>query len=245
MATAGVILIGNELLSGKIEDLNGAYLVRRLRGLGVDLQRMVTIPDSIEVISDEVQRFSSAFDYVFTSGGVGPTHDDVTLEAIAQAFGTTLSRHTELAHIIEAHFGARTTEDHRRMADLPIGTTLLTGGEIAWPVICVRNVYVFPGVPELFRIKFEAISERFREGTFYLRCMYLLADEGTIAQQLREIEAAFPVSVGSYPRLGQGDHKIRITVESKQWSAVNDAVKKLSSTLGSECIVRTDPPVAP
>ena len=97
MATAGLILIGNELLSGKIEDVNGVYLIRRLRGLGVDLQRIVTIPDVIPVIADEVQRFSEAFDIVFTSGGVGPTHDDVTLEAIASAFDVKLERNAELA----------------------------------------------------------------------------------------------------------------------------------------------------
>ena len=243
MATAGLILIGNELLSGKIQDLNGAYLIRRLRGLGVDLQRIVTVPDSVPVIRDEVQRYSDAFDHDFTSGGVGPTHDDVNLQAVALAFDRPHERNDDLADIIERHFKERTTDAHLRMADLPNGTELLTGGEIAWPVICVENLYLFPGVPELFRIKFEAIAERFREGAFFLRSMYLRADEGTIAESLAQLETTFPVSVGSYPRLRQSDYKVRITIESKRSTAVNEATEYLVNILGPASIVRVDDPV--
>jgi molybdenum cofactor synthesis domain-containing protein len=244
MATAAIILIGNELLSGKIEDENGNYLVRRLRGLGVDLRRLIIVPDTIEVISDEIRRCCSAFDYVFSSGGVGPTHDDVTLAAIANAFEVELVRNDELGAIITKHFVDRLTDDHLRMADLPEGATLLRGGEISWPVICVQNLYIFPGVPELFRIKFEAIAERFRSGIFHLRSVYLDTDEGSIAGLLRQLEVDFGVSVGSYPRLARGDYRVRVTIEAQSVPPVNQAVEKLVSELKTSAVVRLDLPIS-
>src|SRR5919198_2175325 len=94
--TAGIVIIGNEILSGKVQDVNAAYLVRELRLLGVDVQKISVIPDDIEVIAAEVSAFSHQFDMVFTSGGVGPTHDDVTIEGIAKAFGRRVVREPEL-----------------------------------------------------------------------------------------------------------------------------------------------------
>src|SRR5919109_3522089 len=105
--TAGVVIIGNEILSGKVQDVNAAYLVRELRLLGVDVKKISVIPDDIEVIAAEVSAFSHQFDMVFTSGGVGPTHDDVTMEGVARALGVPVVRHPALASLLETHYGAR------------------------------------------------------------------------------------------------------------------------------------------
>ncbi len=244
MRTAAIILIGNELLSGKVVDTNAAWLIGRLRGLGVDLRRVVIVPDVQGEIVAEVRRCSAAFDAVFTSGGVGPTHDDITLASIAAAFDAPLERHPTLEALMRRHFGDRLTGDHLRMADLPAGTELIVGGEIRWPVILVRNVYVLPGVPEIFRAKFDSIAERFRGGAFYLRSVYLDADEGTIAARLRALEAAHGVSVGSYPRIDGADHRLRVTVEARAPAPVNAAVAALVEDADPAWIVRVDPAVS-
>src|SRR5512138_1709286 len=108
--TAGIILIGNELLSGKVADANAVYLCRELRALGVDVRRIVVIPDEVDRIAAEVAEFSQSFDVVFTSGGVGPTHDDVTIEGIARAFGVPVVRHPTLVALLQGYYQGAATE---------------------------------------------------------------------------------------------------------------------------------------
>src|SRR5256886_4041194 len=118
--TAGIILVGNEILSGKIVDANAAYLCRELRQLGVDVRRISVIPDEIGVIADEVRLFSRDYDIVFTSGGVGPTHDDVTIEGVARAMGVPVVRHPTLVALLERYYQGAPTEAAPRMAVLPV-----------------------------------------------------------------------------------------------------------------------------
>lgn len=244
MRTAAIILIGNELLSGKVRDTNAVWLIGRLRALGVELRRVVMVPDVEAEIVDEVRRCSAAVDHVFTSGGVGPTHDDITLPGIAAAFAVPIERNDRLAALMKDHFGDRLTEDHLRMADLPRGTELIDGGEIRWPVMKCHNVYVLPGVPEIFRAKFDAIADRFRDGAFYLRSVYLDADEGTIAARLRALEVEHGVAIGSYPRIDRADHRLRVTFEARSAAPVDAATAAFVAALPPECIVRVDPPAA-
>ena len=110
--TAGIVLVGNEILSGKIADANAAFLCRELRALGVDVRRISVIPDEVPLIAQEVAAFSSAHDVVFTSGGVGPTHDDVTIEGVAAAMGVKVARHPLLVGILERHFRDRLNDSH-------------------------------------------------------------------------------------------------------------------------------------
>src|SRR6267378_1949182 len=121
--TAGIILVGNEILSGKIADANAAYLCRELRALGVDVRRICVIPDEIPLIAQEVAAFSRAHDVVFTSGGVGPTHDDVTIEGVALATGAKVVRHPMLVDILQRHFRDRLNESHLKMAEIPEGAS--------------------------------------------------------------------------------------------------------------------------
>src|SRR5262250_400619 len=102
--TAGIILVGNEILSGKIVDANASYLCRELRALGVDVRRIAVIPDDVDLIAAEVARFRADYDVVFTSGGVGPTHDDVTIEGVARAAGVSVVRHPALVALLEGHY---------------------------------------------------------------------------------------------------------------------------------------------
>src|SRR5437762_3470152 len=190
--TAGIIVIGNEILSGKTRDENALYLVRELRDLGVDVRKISIIPDELHLISDEVRHFSNAYDYVFTTGGVGPTHDDLTMDGIAGAFGRRIRRNSELEASIRRFYPTELIEGNLRMADVPEGARLVGGKEMWFPVVAVENVYIFPGVPEILQKKFARIKETFREAPFYLREVYLRADEGQIAAILHHVLEDFP-----------------------------------------------------
>src|SRR6185369_10971899 len=168
MASAGIILIGDEILSGKVVDENARFLIEELRELGVALQRIAVIPDVLDEIAATVRDFSQRFDHVFTSGGVGPTHDDLTMEGVARAFETQIVRHPELERLLRGFYGERLAERNLRMADVPDGVTLIAGEAPSWPVIAMRNVYILPGIPEIFRVKFKSIRERFRGQPFHL-----------------------------------------------------------------------------
>jgi molybdenum cofactor synthesis domain-containing protein len=214
--SAGIIVIGNEILSGKTRDENSPYLARELRALGVDVRKISVIPDELDLISKEVREFSTSCDYVFTTGGVGPTHDDLTMAGIAGAFGRRLYRDPELEMVLRYYYARDLVEGNLRMADIPEGARLV-GGKGAWfPVVAVENVYIFPGVPEILQRKFERIKESFREAPFHLREVFLKADEGQIAGILHRVLADFPeLLLGSYPYFDNPVYSIKLTLESK------------------------------
>jgi molybdenum cofactor synthesis domain-containing protein len=244
MANAGLIIIGDEILSGKTLDTNTPFLVGELRELGVRLAEIAIIPDDITVISETVRRFASRYDHVFTSGGVGPTHDDLTMAGVARAFYVALERHVELGRILSAYYAGRRTpvvERNLRMADIPAGAELLAGPQLSWPVVSMRNVFILPGIPEVFRRKFAAIRERFRDAPFHLHQIFVTSDEGEIARHLDEVSQAHPsVAIGSYPLLtpAEDGHRVKVTLESKDLDEVMVASDKLAALLGSEIIVR-------
>src|SRR3989442_1561180 len=213
---AGIVVIGNEILSGKTRDENSVDLARELRDLGVDVRKISVIPDDLSLISDEVRKFSSSYDYVFTTGGVGPTHDDLTMDGIAMAFGRQTHRHPELESTLRQYYSQDLVDGNLRMADIPDGARLVGGAGAWFPTIAVENVYIFPGVPEILRRKFERIREMFREAPFHLREIYLRADEGQIADTLHRVLKSFPdLLLGSYPYFNNPSYSIKLTLESK------------------------------
>jgi molybdenum cofactor synthesis domain-containing protein len=241
MSTAGIILIGDEILSGKVRDENAHFLIGELRDLGVNLRKIATIPDVLEEISSTVADFAGRFDHVFTSGGVGPTHDDLTMEGVARAFGSTVMRHPELEALLRGYYGDRLQERNLRMADVPEGAHFVVGdGGMGWPVIAMRNVYILPGVPELFRRKFASIKEQFRDRPFYLKQVFTTSEEGHIAGELDRIVAAYAtVQIGSYPTFSAPDYKVKVTIEGKDADAVAHACDELVRALGA-AVVRVE-----
>ena len=236
--TAAILVIGNEVLSGKVEEKNARFLIGELRELGVALQCLLTIPDEPEVIATAVKDLSARFDHVFTSGGVGPTHDDVTISSIARAFDKPIVRHPELEGMLRRYFGASLDETRLRLADVPDGAELIYGEDLKYPVMAYRNVYIFPGVPELFRKKFTAIRERFRVTPFYLWIVYTLEDEFDIAERLQAVADAHPaVAIGSYPNFATPEYKVKLTLESKVETAVAAAHQALLLVLDQTMIV--------
>ncbi|MCB9678481.1 MAG: competence/damage-inducible protein A [Alphaproteobacteria bacterium] len=231
MPTAAAVIIGNEILTGKFADENGPYLIRRLRTLGTDLRRLVTISDDLDAIASEVRRCSEAFDLVFTTGGVGPTHDDVTLEGVARAFGRSLVVEPRLVALMEA-YGVVPDEMTLRMARVPEGTVLEESQASSYPILRCENVWIFPGVPKLLQMKFEALAQRFAGDAVLTDRLYVTARETEIAVPLAEIAARFPnVDIGSYPRFGEGDYRVIVTLESRDPEALRQAVHALRGTL--------------
>src|SRR5215475_7229293 len=160
--TAAILVIGDEILSGKTEDKNARLLIGELRELGVALRRILVIPDDVDEVAAAVRDLTNRFNHIFTSGGVGPTHDDVTIVGVARAFNVPIIRHPELERRIKSYFGAEVDESRLRMADIPEGSELIDAPELRWPLLSCKNVYILPGVPEHFSRKFLAIRERFR-----------------------------------------------------------------------------------
>jgi molybdenum cofactor synthesis domain-containing protein len=236
---AEIVIIGNEILSGKVGDDNTAFLVAELRGLGVRLERITVIPDDVAAIGEVVAAAARRASVVLTTGGVGPTLDDVTFEGIARAFGVPLRRSEKMIGVLESFFAGRTTEAHLKMADLPAESELIFSEGLLFPVVLVRNVYIFPGTPQLLRNKFLAIRERFREPPFVLRRVFTTLEEGQIAAALDRVHAAEPgVAIGSYPTFDAHEYAVQITLESKNRAEVERARALLTDLIGAEHVVK-------
>jgi molybdenum cofactor synthesis domain-containing protein len=237
--TAGIILIGNELLSGKVADANAVYLCRELRALGVDVRRIVVIPDEIEQIAVEVAEFSGGFDVVFTSGGVGPTHDDVTIEGVARAFGVPVVRDPAMVAALESFLGGRLNPARLRMAEIPLGAQPMTADGLVFPAVVMKNVYVLPGVPELFRLKFEGLKERFRDVPFHLASVFVSVGEGSLAEHLNGLLERHPeLLLGSYPEYSNPEYKVKVTLESKDRAYMERALADFLERLPASAVVR-------
>jgi molybdenum cofactor synthesis domain-containing protein len=223
--TAGVALIGNELLSGKVHESNLIELAKTLRAVGVTLRRVVVIPDEIDEIARDVRALSDAFDVVFTSGGVGPTHDDVTIEGVARAFGVAAHIDETMAALLRGAYGERCTEAHLRMALIPQGAELATTAEVQWPTPVMKNVWILPGVPEIFRMKLAVVRARVRgPEPFVSRAVFTQLDEAELKPLLDDIVAAHPsVEVGSYPKWFDPSYKTKLTFDGRNAAEVEAA----------------------
>ncbi len=236
--TAGIIIIGNEILSGKVQDSNSFFLASELRALGVSVMRISVIPDDIATIGGEVFSFSQSFDYVFTSGGVGPTHDDLTAAGIAQGFGVKLIRHPVLETKFRDRYGESCNAAVLKMAEVPEGSELIDFGNSRFPLVVFRNIFIFPGIPKYLREKFSLIKERFRSPVFYLKRLFLDAEEADIAAVLNVIVSRNrEVSFGSYPILDNPQYRIIITAECRSENSLNKAMKELLDSLPSHVVI--------
>jgi FAD synthetase len=239
MPRAGIILVGNEILSGKVIDANAAYLCRELRALGVDVRRITVIPDDVAEIAREVAAFSRDFDVVFTSGGVGPTHDDVTIEGVAQAMRVRVVRHPFLVATLERYYQGVLQEAHLKMAEVPEGAELLRDGDVRFPTVLMRNVYILPGVPEIFRQKFDVLRDRFRGQPFHLRQVFVSIGEGALAAHLNGLLAAFPsLLLGSYPEFSNPEYRVKVTLESRDEAYLQRALDAFLEQLPARAVVK-------
>jgi molybdenum cofactor synthesis domain-containing protein len=240
--TAAFLIIGNEVLSGKVRESNLMHVARLCRNLGIALQRVVIVVDDEATIAREVRTLADTHDWLITSGGVGPTHDDVTLAAMARAFERPLELHPELVAIAEAHPG------HARLAYLPRGTALhaeTRQERQRWPAIRVENVWVLPGVPQAFERKLAIVehvletrlSETGPIRKFVSLSVYTKRSEGTLLGELQSTVDAFPtVDIGSYPQWHDTRYANRITFDGKDRAEVQRARDHFAAQLAPEDI---------
>jgi FAD synthetase len=239
--TAGVVVIGNEILSGKVADTNSPFLAAELRNLGVALRRIETIPDELDDIGATVRRFHESFDYVFTSGGVGPTHDDVTIEGIARGLSRKVIRHPELEAGIRTFVQGELNAAHLKMAEVPDGAELLPDENLRFPTIRLENIYILPGIPEILRKKFAGLRALFATEPYHLRVIYTCYSESMIADSLNQTVSEFPeLLLGSYPKMGDPEYMVKLTMESKDDAYVQRAFDRLLFLLPAGSVVRTE-----
>lgn len=237
--TAGIVIIGNEVLSGKTQDINSHFFCVELRQLGVDVQKISTIPDEIELIGQEVAAFSKRFNWVFTSGGVGPTHDDVTIDGIARGFDLKVIRHPDIERRMRQRLGTEVNDARLRMANVPEGAELLATEALFAPIIKIHNVYIFPGIPKILQERFHAIKERFRDAPYFLKIVYVRQGEGVIAGFMNDLLIKYPqLMLGSYPVLDIPDYKVKVTLESKDSDYLDQALQSLLSALPDGAVHR-------
>lgn len=218
--SAACLVIGDEILSGKVHDRNSHLLAQVLFERGVRLLRVETVPDALDDIAEGVRRLSARHTYVFTSGGIGPTHDDMTYEGVARAFGVGLAYHEATLRRFEAHRQRAgrgpLNEARKRMALLPVGCEVWEDADLWVPWVVMGNVHVLPGVPELFERMLLAQSHRFVGAPLYRIELFTDAHEGDIAEGLSACQAAHPeVAIGSYPQSGgAAGYAVKVTLET-------------------------------
>ncbi|WP_420264661.1 competence/damage-inducible protein A [Candidatus Magnetominusculus dajiuhuensis] len=242
LKTAGIIIIGDEVLSGKVEDVNSSFAAKGLRLKGIDVRRISVISDDVGEIAAETINFSRRYDYVFTSGGLGPTHDDVTIEGISKGFGVDIAIHGDLKAILVGHYGDKLTPERLKMAEVPAGSELIKHASIKFPIIQFKNVYILPGQPELFRDKFKVLEQVLSsELPILLTKVYITEYESEIAPSLNVIVAENKdVKIGSYPVMRNADYRVMLTLESMDGEALNRTIKMITNGDFKDKVLRVE-----
>ena len=228
--TAAIIVIGDEILSGRTKDKNIGWLADQLNALGIQLGEARVIADKKHVIVNTVQTLSKAYDLVFTSGGIGPTHDDITTEAMAAAFNVSVIRHPEAERRLIAHYndtGLEFNEARQKMADIPDTARLIDNPLSAAPGYIIGNVHVLPGVPTILQAMFEGVKSQLPGGVVMTRItVQCSTGEGNIAKILANIETHYnDVSIGSYPYMKPGHFGTAVVVSAIDVELATEAAK--------------------
>ena len=231
IVTAGILLIGDELLSGRTRDTNLSTIAKWLGPLGVQVGEARIIADDPEMITQTVRAFSERFDYVFTTGGIGPTHDDITADCIAAAFGVGISeREDAMAELRTRYKESELNEARRRMARIPDGASLIKNPVSQAPGFQTQNVFTMAGVPQIMKSMLADIEHRIEGGAkVYSRTVEASnIGEGDAAKALGELEKAYEgVNIGSYPFFNAGLHGVNFVARGRDENVLDDVEAKL------------------
>ena len=214
---AGIIIIGNEILSGRTQDTNTGTLSLWLNSLGIKLQEVRIIPDIEETIIKTVNELRKKYNYIFTTGGIGPTHDDITAESISKAFGLTYGPHKEAMSILEKYYKpGEFNKGRQKMAHMPLEAKLILNPTSGAPGFYVENVFCLPGVPSILKSMLGGISHNLTGGDPILsKTINLRTVESEIAKSLKEVQENYKeVEIGSYPFFKAGKLGVSIVVRS-------------------------------
>jgi molybdenum cofactor synthesis domain-containing protein len=231
--TAAMLVIGDEILSGRTQDTNSNYLATELTRHGFDLREMRVVADVEEDIVAAIRALSDRYDHVFTSGGIGPTHDDITADAVGRAFGVPVDVRADARARLQAHYdrqGIEMNAARLRMARIPEGAALIDNPISAAPGFTIGNVHVMAGVPTIFQAMVASVLPRLTGGAPLLsQSLRINRGEGDIAGPLTDLAARYPdLSFGSYPFMQNGVYGANIVVRGADGAAVSAAIDALS-----------------
>ncbi len=231
--TACIVVIGNEVLSGRTQDANIRFLAQRLGEMGIPVREVRVIPDVEETIVRTINEVRAAFDHVFTTGGIGPTHDDITSECVAKAFGVPWEPQPVVWARMEAHYApGQFNVARQRMATMPRGAVLIDNGLSIAPGFSMVNVHVMAGVPAIMRAMFEMLAPTLKRGTPVVSRSVHAANvrEGDIAAGLRDIQSRYAVlDIGSYPYFRDAGPGVAIVAKGTDPAAAEAAIAEVET----------------
>ena len=232
--TAAVLIIGDEILSGRTQDTNLNAIAKYIGAYGVDLMEARVVGDVKDEIIAALNHLRARYEYVFTTGGIGPTHDDITADCVAEAFGLTLYEHPEIIAMMEQRWGGEITPARRRMARVPEGGSLVKNPVNGPPGFQIGNVFVMAGVPSIMRGMLEDVGHRLRTGAVVISKTVRVegSGEGVIAAPLEAVAKAHPdLSLGSYPFFGPDGYGSSLVVRGRDAGEVDATVVELVAAL--------------
>lgn len=230
--TAALVIIGQELLSGKVKDENVGFLTEQLFKLGVDVRRVLFVSDDEDEIVEAVRWVAGRHDHIFTTGGMGPTHDDVTIAAVARALGRQMVHSPSLERLLESLYGLQEGLERSRLSRIPEGSELFYPEGARYPQLIVGNVFLFPGVPAIVRTKFKALADRFRSRPIFTEVLDLERSELEVLAPLTAAVETYPqVRFGSYPSYQDGKESVRLTLDATDQAQIGQALELLKRLL--------------
>ncbi|MES2728590.1 MAG: molybdopterin-binding protein [Pseudomonadota bacterium] len=235
--TAAILVIGNEILSGRTQDSNTQYIAEKLNGIGVRVGEVRVVPDIADKIVTALGTLRHNYTYVFTTGGIGPTHDDITTECIARAFGVDCPINAEAQQILEAYYGAAELTDARlRMARIPVGATLIPNPVSAAPGFRIENVHVMAGVPRIMQAMMDSILGQLEHGTPMLsNTIACDLGESMIAAEMGALEAEYAgVEIGSYPHYRVGSLSLSVVLRGTDAVPLVAATRRLAQIIAAK-----------
>jgi len=234
--TAALVIIGNEILSGRTQDANLAFLATQLNEAGIQMREVRVVPDAEADIVEAVNALRGKHDHVFTTGGIGPTHDDITSASIAKAFGLPCGRHPEAERRLRAYYPPEKVNPARmKMAETPEGAELIDNPVSVAPGFTIGNVHVLPGVPSILQAMWSGLKPKLKGGATVLsRTITVLCPEGEIARPLGEIQERHPtVEIGSYPFMRQNQFGTSLVLRSVDGGAIDGAADAILAEVSS------------
>ncbi|GAB4141982.1 MAG: competence/damage-inducible protein A [Sphingomonadales bacterium] len=226
---ACMLIIGDEILSGRTQDANLAYLARWLNMQAIQLAEVRVLPDDEAMIVEALNIVRARYDYIFTTGGIGPTHDDITVDSVAKALGLPVIHHPEAVAMLEAYYKGALTERRLRMARTPEGASLIPTPNGGAPGVRIENIFLMAGIPAVMRGMLEGLAGTLEGGRVVLsRTIGVFAAESAIAQQLEEVQKAnADVAIGSYPLMRGGRYGANLVVRSPEQGRVDAVIDAL------------------
>lgn len=235
--TAAILIIGNEILSGRTQDVNVQFIAQSLAGLGIKLQEVRVVPDIAARIISAVNELRASYDMLFTTGGIGPTHDDITSECVAAAFGVPWELNEETDREMRERMGDRYNAARQRMATMPRGSVPIKNEASIAPGFTIGNVHVMAGVPRIMQAMMKALEPSLPRGErIEMRAVHGFGVmEGAIAEGLAAIQARFPhLDLGSYPFKRDGAWGVALVAKGTDLSAIEDAAKQATDLIAAQ-----------